>query len=78
MALTATHGEETYTTYIYEANGKLKEVFLLEGTSVSADSGTTIMEIGSLEMRKAANDLLHFTCVSKSGESASVYVSVRS
>lgn len=76
LALTETYGDETYTTYIYGTNGELKEVFLLEGTSVSADSGTTIMEIGSLEMTKVSENLFRFTCVSKNGISASVHIFV--
>ena len=78
LAISQTQNDITYTTYIYEINGSLKELFIQEGISVSAESGTTIMEIGKLEMSQLNESLLSFTCTAKNGDSVSVFVNIHS
>ena len=78
LAISQTFGEQTYTTYIYEINGELKEIFLQDGVSASAQNGTTILAIGDLQMEQLTDQLFRFTCTSKDGQSDSVLISVQS
>lgn len=78
LAISQKYNEQTYITYIYEVNGSLKEAFLQEGVSASANTGTTIMEVGSLEMKQVSDNLLRFSCTSKSGDSMSTLINIHS
>ena len=78
LAISQTYGEKVYVTYIYESKGQLKEIFLQEGITAPADSGTTIMEIADLEMTQLATDLFQFTCTATDGSTASSIISTQS
>lgn len=78
LAISQNYGENTYTTYIYEVDGELKEIFLQEGITASADSGTTVMQIEELEMKELSDNLYQFSCTSTDGTRASTIVSTHS
>lgn len=78
LAISHEYEEHTFTTYIYEVNGELKEIFLQEGVEASAESGTTIMEVNHLEFNELSDGLFQFVCTSTNGISDSVIISVHS
>lgn len=78
LAISQTYGEKVYITYIYESEGQLKEIFLQEGVTASADAGTAIMEIADLQMTQVSTDLLQFTCTATDGSTASSIISTHS
>ena len=78
LAIEQDYANSSYVTYIYEADGELKELFLQEGVEASAAAGTTIMEVANLEMQEISDGLLQFTCTSKDGTSDSILVSIHS
>lgn len=47
-----------YTTYIYTKNGKLMELFVRDGTSLSLESGTELMDSGTLSLDTSRSRLL--------------------
>lgn len=67
-----------YLTYIYESEGELKELFIKEGVSATAETGTSIMEIHDLKMAEISENLYQFTCISSDGSSSSTMISVHS
>ena len=78
LAIEQTYGESAFVTYIYEADGELKEIFLKEGVTASAQSGTTIMKTNDLIMNEIAEGLFKFSCTSDDGTQDSVIVSLHS
>lgn len=66
------------TTYIYEYDGLLKELFLNDGVDILLKNGKTIMEINSLSMDKTGTGLLEFTSTDKKGAQDSLIISERS
>lgn len=75
LAIPQIYGENHYTTYIYELDGELKEIFLMDGIEASAQTGTTILEIDGLAMEELSDGLFLFTCTSTDGTSSSTIVS---
>ena len=78
LAIEQEYAGNSYVTYIYEAEGELKELFLQKGVEASAAAGTTVMEAADLKMQEVSDGLFQFTCTSKNGTSDSVLVSVHS
>lgn len=78
LAIEQVFDEQTYITYIYEAEGELKELFLQAGVNASAASGTTLMQIRDLHMEEVSDNLFRFTCSSEDGSSDSLLISVNS
>ena len=68
----------TYTTYIYEVDGKLKEIFLQDGVKGSAESGTTILDVKDLKIEKVSDNLFCFSCTSDDGSSNAASIGVHS
>ena len=78
LAIEQTFSDTAFITYIYEADGELKEIFLQKGVEISAQSGTTIMEIENLDMETLAEGLLKFSTTSSDGTADSVIISLHS
>lgn len=78
LTISQTINNTLYHTYIYEAEGELKELFIQDAISASADFGTTILEIGHLEMNEISDGLFQFICTSTDGSTDSVTISTRS
>lgn len=78
LAISQSYNEMNYVTYIYEHEGLLKEAFVQEGIATSANSGTTIMEIGQIDFSQPTDNLLRVTCTSKTGETASSFINIHS
>ena len=78
LAIEQTFSDTEFVTYIYEANGKLKEIFLQQGAEASAHSGTTIMEIENLDIETLSDGLLKFSSTASDGTADSVIISLHS
>ena len=76
LAISQEYNGQNYITYIYETNGELKESFLQEGVSASANAGTTIMAVKDFEINEVSDRLLKISCTSKSGDSLSTYINI--
>ena len=78
LAIQQTFSDTDFITYIYEADGQLKEIFLQKGVEASAQSGTTIMEIKNLDMEMLEKGLLKFSSTASDGTTDSVIISLHS
>ena len=78
LAIEQTHGDRVFVTYIYEAEGQLKEIFLPADVTAPADAGTTIMNVSGLEMEEIGEGLFEFHCTAEDGTTDSAIVSVHS
>lgn len=78
LTLSSDYNASRYNTYIYVLDGKLKELFVKEGISVSLQSGKDIMDISSIQMKELQNHLFRFTSTDKNGKKESVILSERS
>lgn len=65
---------QNYITYIYEANGELKEAFLQEGVDASLGAGTTILQIDKFKMEQIQDNLFKFSCTSNEGKTVSTII----
>ena len=66
------------TTYIYEYEGMLKELFIQDGVSISLQNGTDIMELSALSIEELDNQLYQFTATDQTGTKSSIITSERS
>lgn len=66
------------TTYIYEQEGMLRELFVRDGASFSLKDGRAITEIGSLSMEFLGDGLYYFTVVDSQGNADSLIAAERS
>lgn len=54
---------QDYTTYIYEDEGNLKELFLSNQVPIDLKSGKTIMPVSHLKMQQVNAHLYRFSCL---------------
>ena len=78
LALAADYNDVPYTTYIYEYEGMLKELFARDDASVSLKDGKDIMEISSLTILQIDDRLYQFITVDSQDREDSLVVSERS
>lgn len=78
LTMSAVYNGTPCTTYIYEYEGMLKELFINDGVSVSLKSGKDIMEIVSLSMEQLEDHIYRFTSVNSDGTTSSLITSERS
>ena len=62
LTIQETIDTKTYTTYIYELDGTLYELYMQEGVSITPKAGTKIMNVNELEMKEISPSLFEFTC----------------
>ncbi|MCI8586154.1 MAG: DUF4860 domain-containing protein [Lachnospiraceae bacterium] len=78
LTMSAVYNGTPCTTYIYEYEGMLKELFINDGVPVSLKSGKNIMEISSLSMEQLEDHVYQFTSVDSEGTESSLIASERS
>ena len=78
LALAGNSDGIAYTTYIYEYDGSLKELFIRDGVSASLKSGKDIMELESFQMEEIEEGLFRFVFTDKDGRKSSSLVAERS
>lgn len=78
LALSSTHDGVTYTTYIYEYDGMLMELFARDDVDVTLRDGKNIMEIQDFSMEETSEGLFRFTSVDFEGNETTLVASERS
>lgn len=78
LAMSAVYNQVPCTTYIYEYEGMLKELFVNDGVAVSLKSGRDIMELEALSIRQLEDCIYLFTAVDSEGTESSLIMSERS
>lgn len=78
LAMSADYNGVSCTTYIYEYEGMLKELFIRDDVSFSLKNGRDIMEISSLTMTSPEERLYRFTVIDSKGAESSLIASERS
>ena len=78
ICLTATQKDTVYHTYIYASEGALRELFVREGSDVSATDGREILAVKNFSIEKISSDLYAFTCTTDNADAARTVVAVRS
>lgn len=78
LSLSADYNDVPHTTYIYEYDGMLKELFVRDDVSVSLEDGKDIMAISSLSISRIDDHLYHFITVDSQGRESSLVASERS
>ncbi len=78
LSLSADYNDVPHTTYIYEYDGMLKELFVRDDVSVSLEDGKDIMAISSLSISRIDDHLYRFITVDSQGRESSLVASERS
>lgn len=78
LAMSADYNGVLCTTYIYEYDGMLKELFIRDDVPFSLKSGRDIMEISSLTITNPEDRLYKFTVTDSEGLESSLIASERS
>lgn len=78
LAMSAVYNEVPCTTYIYEYEGMLKELFINDGIPVTLKNGKDIMELSSLSIEQLEDHIYLFTATDSEGIVSSLIASERS
>lgn len=78
LAMSVRYNDVPYTTYIYEYNGMLKELFARDDADVSLKNGQDIMAVSSLSMTQLERGLYRFATVDSRGRESFLIASERS
>lgn len=78
LMLTSNINDTTYTTYIYEHDGALKELSVKEGTPPSPSAGEFILKTDSFQAEALSHNLFRFTITTEKNKTHSVVVGVKS
>jgi hypothetical protein len=68
----------SYLTYIYQHEGKLKELFLREGVDARLRDGQEIMEVQKFSVEGIGEGLFRLTSIDLDGNETSLIASERS
>ncbi len=77
LVLTQDYYGAEYSTYLYEYDGHLKELFTAKDNKLSADAGTDILPVRSFEATHMGGRLWKLTVVEEDGSVQEVLVSTR-
>ncbi len=78
LALESTIDGIPYTTYIYAADGMLKELFIRNDAPLHLKDGRNIMEVHDFTMEEIGANLFRFTSADKNGSVSVLIASERS
>lgn len=78
LIIKETINNTTYTTYIYEQEHMLKELYIKEGVKPSLNAGKDILEIKNFQAKKITDTLFKFTIVTDDGTTDSVTIGLKS
>lgn len=76
LALRQTTGHGTYDTYLYYADGYLREITLSSGTEFAPETGAKILEMQAFAIEEINESLLAFRVTDTEGIETTFYVSV--
>ncbi|MGN0290384.1 MAG: DUF4860 domain-containing protein [Lachnospiraceae bacterium] len=77
LCLHETLEDSAYTTYIYTKDGNLMELFVKDGSAVSFENGTTLMESGTLHLKEEDRHLLTVEFTEDDGSSQALTLHLR-
>ena len=72
LCFTDVYGEQTFCTYIYLQDGKLKELFTMEDIPASLQMGTTIAELSAFHVSLPRDDMFHITLVDEDDKKSEI------
>ena len=72
LALAADYNDVPHTTYIYEYEGNLKELFIRDGVDIRLKDGKNIMEIRDFQMEEAQEGCFRFSSRDLSGHTSTL------
>lgn len=72
LILLSEYGGTSYTTYIYEYNGSLCELFTKSDAAAEPDYGTTLLELSSFQAEALDSSLYRISITDKNGRSTSL------
>ena len=72
LALKSSFDGVGYTTYIYEYEGNLKELFIRDGVDIRLKDGKNIMEIRDFQMEEAQEGCFRFSSRDLSGHTSTL------
>lgn len=78
LILKQTHQEDTYRTYIYVQDRKLKELFVKDSVPASAENGRIILAVEDFSMDTIKDGVFRFTCTDSNGNQDAIIVGIRS
>jgi cell division protein FtsX len=79
LMLKQTIDDETYLTYLYAYEGKLMELNCMENDiSVTADSGSAIVDLSELQMQYVTPNLLYFKAIYSNSSENELFLYVHS
>ena len=68
----------SFSTFIYEDNGELMELYIDSSKTPEKSAGRQIMEVGSFTADRISPSLLYITVQEKNGEKNETYISLHS
>ena len=78
IVITNTAGGREYTTYIYEYDGRLKELMVRSDVELTPESGQDILEVSGFSLKMAGETLMKCEVTMENGDSYSFYVNLHS
>lgn len=78
LSIKATKNGIDCHTYIYMHDGKLKELFVMDGVDIHLSDGTPIEDVSLFEMKALSDHLFMFTITDEMGNEQSQIISERS
>ena len=78
LVLEQNYNGESYETYIYAYDGKLKELFMKKGANATASDGKDILAVDDFSITKINDKLLKFHCIDTDGKETTAVVGLQS
>lgn len=78
LALTQHFDGKEYITYIYEYDGSLKELFIMDGSDIPLETGTDIMEINDFSITEDSEGLFRFSITDIDDHQSSILITAKS
>lgn len=73
-----TYSGQSYTTYLYEYDGYLRELFIRDDIDASASDGRKILASEHFSFDETSDGLFHLSCTDSQGRVSDTYVSIKS
>ena len=74
LALKQEYRGESYTTYIYEFDGSLCELFIRSDASTEPEYGTRLLELSDFQVERLTDALYRVSIVTEDGKNASLFL----
>lgn len=78
VVLEMMYNDVLYQTWIYEYEGKLRELFTRKGNNIFPEDGQALMEIRDFSIEAVKDNLYQITIINKGGKTENLLFSIRS